>query len=52
MTIEDEKYIRILQSALEACNFIVDIYGQNKHALELRKELSDELNNVQSIYKK
>lgn len=49
MTVEDENYLKILRSAITTCNNIVNIYGQNKYALELRKELSEKLYSIQNL---
>lgn len=51
LTIENENYLTLLQSTLEVCNFIVDIYGGNNRVAEKSEELSAKVANLLRIYK-
>lgn len=50
MTMENENYLTLIQSALETCKFIVDIYEENSRAVEKGEELSIKVGNLLSIY--
>lgn len=50
LTIENENYLTLIQSTLEACKFIVDLYGGNSRAMEKSEDLSEKVESLLSVY--
>jgi len=50
LTIENENYLTLTQSTLEACKFIADLYEGNSRAIEKSEDLSRKVDSLLSVY--
>ena len=50
LTIENGNYLTLIQSTLEACKFIADIYEENSRAMEKSEDLSRKVDSLLSVY--